>query len=175
MKNNTLSSELSLAKELGFSATSKNSIAKNPYLLLADGSCLLWVAGKLLALVTTEEHFGRGLHRKQWKPSNGNKPESTLTTTEINSNGIGRHTEIYYRESFKETIRQIARDFKLLEADVVMDHINHMRGDCRRENLRPATRAQNNQNRSCVKVARAFYTLEDLAEKTASGEWTILR
>lgn len=174
MAYNTLKAELPLAKKLGFTATAEDSIAKNPYLRLADGTCLLWLAGKLLAHVTTEDYFGRSLHRKRWKSSRGNRPEATLTTTEINSNGIGRHTEIYYREALRNTIEQIARDCHLSEAEVVIDHVNHMRGDCRRENLRPATVAQNNQNRSPVKITKAFYTLEDLKEKLAAGEWVPL-
>lgn len=171
MRRNKLASELMLAKELGFSATSKSSKARNPYMLLADGSCLLWVAGCLIARVTTEVHFGQKLHRQCWKSSNKNQPDATLTTTEVNSTGIGVHTEIYYREAYKNTIAQIARDFGLQETDVVLDHINHIRGDCRKENLRPATKAQNNQNRSKVKIEKAFYTIEDLSAKFASGEW----
>lgn len=171
MKRNTLTSELPLAKELGFSATSKNSRARNPYMRLTDGSCLLWLAGGLIARVTTEIHFGQKLHRQCWKSNNTNQPDATLTTTEINSTGEGEHTEIYYREAYKNTIAQIARDFGIPEADVVLDHINHIRGDCRRENLRPATKAQNNQNRSRVKIENAFYTIEEVSAKLASGEW----
>ena len=171
MKRHTLKSELHIAKELGFEATSKNSRARNPYMLLADGNCLLWLAGSLIAIVTTEVHFGRKLHRTCWKSSDKNNPNATLSATETNSNGIGVHTEIYYREAYKETIERIAKDFNIPEANVMLDHINHMRGDCRRENLRPATAAQNMQNRSKIKIEKAFYTIEDLKEKLASGEW----
>jgi hypothetical protein len=174
MKKNTLSSELALAKELGFKATSKNSKARNPYMLLNDGTCLVWVAGCLLGRVTTEVHFGQRLHLVRWKSSNGNKPEATLTATEIDSNGLGVHTVIYYREAYRSSIDSIARSFNMLPTEVVLDHINHMRGDCRRENLRPATKAQNNQNRSKVRIEKAFYTVDDLREKLASGEWTPL-
>lgn len=175
MKRNTLNSELALAKELGFKATSTNSKARNPYMLLNDGTCLLWVAGCLIGHVTTEVHFGKGLHRKRWKSSNLNKPDATLTVTETNSNGIGVHTEIYYREAYREAIECIARVFCMPETDVVLDHVNHMRGDCRRTNLRPATKAQNSLNRSDVKIEKAFYTVEDLKEKLASGEWVPLK
>jgi hypothetical protein len=175
VKRSTLNSELQLAKELGFEATSKNSKARNPYMLLADGSCLLWIAGSLIGVVTTEEHFGQKKHRQCWKSSNKNKPDATLTTTEVNSNGIGVHTEIYYREVYKSSIESIAKDFNRLETDIVIDHINHMRGDCRKENLRPATKAQNNQNKSKTKVEKAFYTVEDFKSKLASGEWIPLK
>lgn len=173
-KRNTLSSELALAKELGFAATSKNAKARNPYMLLADGNCLLWLAGELIAIVTTEVHFGKKLHRVRWKSSDKNNPNATLSYTEINSNGIGVHTEIYYREAYRESIEAIARDYNIPTTKVVIDHVNHMRGDCRRENLRPATMAQNNQNRSTIKVTKAFYTLDDLRAKLASGEWVPL-
>lgn len=173
-KVNRLDSELALAKEYGFEATSKNSRARNPYMLLNDGNCLLWIAGELIAIVTTEVHFGEHLHRQRWKSSSGNNPDATLTTTEIDSNGLGVHTEIYYREAYRNTIERTAKDFNLPETSIVIDHVNHMRGDCRRENLRPATMAQNNQNRSPIKVTKAFYTLDDLKAKLASGEWTPL-
>lgn len=175
MKKNTLSSEFSIAKELGFEATSKNSKARNPYMLLADGTCLLWVAGCLIGHVTTEVHFGRKLHLSRWKSSNQNKPDATLTTTEVNSDSVGKHTEIYYREAFKEAIECIARVFNMDESEVVLDHVNHMRGDCRRDNLRPATKAQNNLNRSKVKIEKAFYTIADFQKKIASGEWVPLK
>ena len=173
-KRHKIESELLLAKDLGFEATSRNSRARNPYMLLADGNCLLWLAGSLIAIVTTEVHFGGKLHRIRWKSSNKNNPDATVTSTEINSNGIGVHTDIYYREAYRSTIERIAKDFNIPETSVMLDHINHMRGDCRRENLRPATAAQNMQNRSKVKIEKAFYTIEDLKEKLASGEWVPL-
>ena len=171
MKRNTLNSELQYAKELGFEATSRNSKARNPYMLLDDGSCLLWVAGCLIGVVTTKDYFGRKKHRQCWKSSNRNNPDATLTTTEINNSGIGVHTEIYYRETYKSSIESISKDYNVPETDVVIDHINHMRGDCRRENLRPATKAQNSQNKSKIKIKKAFYTVEDFKAKLASGEW----
>lgn len=173
--HNTLASELKRAKALGFEATSVNARARNPFMLLADGSCLLWLAGGLIARVTTKVHFGNHLHCRRWKSSDGNKPNATLTTTEINSNGTGYHTEIYYREAFKKSIQSYAQEWEVEEASVILDHINHIRGDCRRENLRLATTAQNNANRSSVKVEKAFYTEEDLKANITSGVWVPLR
>lgn len=172
---NTLASELKRAKALGFEATSVNARARNPFMLLADGSCLVWLAGGLIGRVTTKVHFGKHLHCQCWKSSDGNKPSATMTTTEINANGIGYHTEIYYREAFKESIQSYARDWEIEEASVILDHINHMRGDCRRENLRLATTAQNNANRSSIKVEKAFYTEDDVKENLATGVWVPLR
>ena len=174
MKRNNLSSELSLAKELGFSATTKGSKARNPYMLLNDGSCLLWIAGSLISIVTTEVHFGKKLHKQCWKSSNRNNPEATLTTTEINSDGLGVHTEIYYREAYKSAIEGIAKDWNKPATEIVLDHVNHLRGDCRRENLRPADKEQNAKNRSKIKIEKAFYTIEDFKAKLASGEWVPL-
>lgn len=171
MHRNSLRSELQLAKKLGFAATAKNSKAKNPYMLLDDGSCLLWLAGGLIAVVTSKDHFGQMLYRIPWKSSNGNKPEATITATEYTSDGLGQRTIIYYRLANDTIIKQYANYYEQPVTDVVMDHINHMRGDCRKENLRPATIAQNNQNRSKVKIERAFYTIDDLKERIASGEW----
>jgi hypothetical protein len=174
MKRNTLKSELAIAKALGFKATSKNAKARNPYILLDDGTCLIWIAGCLIAHVTTEVHFGQKLYLERWKSSNLNKPDATLTATVLNSNGIGTHTEIYYRVAFKRSIESIAKDCNKSESEVVLDHINRMRGDCRRENLRPADMAQNSWNRSDVKIQKAFYTIDDFKEKIASGEWVPL-
>ena len=173
MKRNVLRSELKLAQQYGFSGTTKASLARNPYLRLADGTCLVWLAGKLLSRVTTKTYFGTGQYLKCWKSSNGNAPYAAMTTTQINDTGIGVHTEIYYREIYKNEITTLARRYSVAESDIVVDHINHIRGDNRDTNLRLATVAQNNQNRSEVKIDKAFYTLEDLEAKLTSGEWII--
>ncbi len=170
MCKNALKDELDLAKQYGFSGTRVNSRARNPYLLLEDGTCLIWIAGKLLAWVTTDIHFGQELHRICWKSSNGNLPSATLSSTETNACGYGTHTRIYYREMCKEAIAVTARVFRVPEDKVLIDHKNHKRGDCRIENLTTATFAQNNRNRGNTKDG-AFFTLKDLEEKLASGEW----
>jgi hypothetical protein len=171
MVKNTLRSELKLAKQYGFSGTAKNSISRNPYLRLVGGHTLVWLPGNLLSLVTTCTYFGTGQYLKAWKSSNRNEPYATMTTTQLNDSGVGTHTEIYYREIYKHEIAALARRYNIPESEVVVDHINHKRGDNRDTNLRLATTAQNNQNRSDVKITNAFYTLEDLEFKLASGEW----
>ena len=174
MTKNSLRSELNLAKRYGFSGTSKNSLARNPYLRLADGSCLIWLAGKLLSLVTTETYFGTHQYLKTQKSSNGNEPFAAMTSTQINSSGEGKHTEIYHREIYKNEIAVLARRYNVPETEIVVDHINHIRGDNRDTNLRLGTQAQNMQNRSDVKIEKAFFTLDDFEEKIASGEWVPL-
>lgn len=166
-KRNRLKDEKPLAKALGFEIAK----AGNPFMKLKDGSCVIWVAGKLLGLVTTEDYFGNKLHRACWKSSNKNDPYATLTTTDLDPDGTGLHTEIYYREVLKDPINAIAQAFKIPTKKVLVDHINHKRGDCRRENLRIADSQQNQRNRSAEKVENAFYTLDDLREKIACGEW----
>ena len=171
MGRNTLSSELNLAKSLGFEVPLKNARIKNPYMRLTDGSCLIWLAGGLLSRVTTETYFGTHQYLKCWKSSAGNKPHATMTTTQINPCGEGTHTEIYYREIYRNEIATLARKYGVSEPDIFVDHINHVRGDNRDCNLRLATAAQNNQNRSETKIEKAFYTIEDYIAKRASGEW----
>lgn len=173
MVKNTLRSELKLAKQYGFSGTAKNSISRNPYLRLAGGHTLVWLPGNLLSLVTTCTYFGTGQYLKAWKSSNRNEPYASMTTTQLNDSGVGTHTEIYYREIYKHEIAALARRYNIPESEVVVDHINHKRGDNRDTNLRLATTAQNNQNRSDIKITNAFYTLEDLEFKLASGEWVL--
>jgi hypothetical protein len=174
MKRNNLNTELVLAKKLGFEATSKNSRSRNPYMRLIDGSCLVWLAGGLLSLVTTETFFGTHQNLKCWKSSSGNSAYATMSTTQLNSSGIGMHTEIYYREIYQTEIIALARRYGVLESEIFIDHINHIRGDNRDCNLRVATAGQNNQNKSDMKIEKAFYTIEDLKEKLASGEWVPL-
>lgn len=170
MKKNTLRSELALAKSLGFKGTALNSKARNPYLNLADGNTLLWIAGSYIAIVPTKRHFEQDLYLRCWKSSNGNSPCATLTTTETDYLG-NKHTMSYYRELLKDSIKQVAKDFEIPEKDVFIDHKNHKRGDCRIANLRIADAAQNNKNRSIAESISAFYTLDDYEEKRASGEW----
>ena len=124
MKRNTLKSELYYAKRLGFEATAKNSIARNPYMLLADGSCLVWLAGCLLSRVTTETFFGTHQYLKCWKSSDGNSPYATMSTTQINHDGNGKHTEIYYREIFKKEICVLAARYKVSKSEVFIDHVH---------------------------------------------------
>lgn len=173
-KNNTLKSERHLTKHLGFEATRPDSLAKNPYLNLTNNKTVVQMAGLLFSIVTTSTHFGTGQYLKRWKSSNGNDPYATMTTTQLNADGIGRHTEIYTREIFKEQIPVLARRYGCKEEDVVVDHVNHIRGDNYDENLRLATTAQNNQNRSKIKITKAFYTLEEVIDKLTSGEWQVL-
>lgn len=172
MRKNTLKSELSLARNCGFEATARNALARNPYLRLTDGSCLVWMAGKLISRVTTCTYFSTGQYLKCWKSSDGNKPWATMTTTQINASGVGTHTEIYYREIYKNEIAALARKYGCSESDIKVDHINHIRGDNRDSNLELATARQNNQNRSPVKIEKAFYTIEEVMEKLSTGEWT---
>ena len=173
-KNNTLKSERHLTKHLGFDATRPGSLSKNPYLNLTNNKTVIQMAGLLFSVVTTSTHFGKGQYLKQWKSSDGNSPYATMTTTQLNADGVGRHTELYYREIYKEEISALARRYGCAEEDIVVDHINHIRGDNYDENLRLATAHQNNQNRSKTKITKAFYTLEDVEAKLASGEWQAL-
>lgn len=174
-KHNSLNRERALAKQLGFEATSTNSLARNPYLRLTNGNTLVWMAGQLISIVTTSTFFGRGEYLKLWKSSNGNEPFAAMTTTQINADGVGKHTEIYYREIFKELIVAVARRYGCSEADVVVDHINHIRGDNTDSNLEIASIRQNNQNRSATKIEKAFYTVDEAMAKIASGEWQVLK
>lgn len=168
---NTLSSELQLYKELGFESTSKNSLARNPFMRLADGTCLIGMAGGLVSRVKTKTFFGTGQYLKCWKSSDGNKPHATMSSTQITDDGIGRCTQIYYREIYKELIAASARRYNISEDEVYIDHKNHIRGDNYDENLRVATPGQNSQNRSKEKIEKAFYTLDDVRNALASGKW----
>ena len=172
---NTLASERKRAKALGFEATSMNARARNPFMLLADGSCLLWLAGGLIARVTTANHFGQDLYLICWKSSNLNQSDATLSATLTTADGIGEYTASYYRKVMANVIKATAEAKGIPERAVFIDHINHMRGDCRVENLRPADAEQNRLNRSKIKVEKAFYTEEDVKENLATGIWVPLR
>lgn len=174
-KNNILNRERALLKKYGFEATRADSLARNPYLRLADGTSVIQMAGLLFSRVTTTTFFGTGQYLKQWKSSNGNNPYASMSTTKINETGEGAHTEMYYREIFKEEISLLARRYGCREKDIKIDHINHIRGDNFDSNLRLATAGQNNQNRSKTKVEKAFYTLDEVLSKLSSGEWVRLK
>lgn len=168
---NSLKSDLAAFKAAGFEGGNSNSLSRNPYLRLNNGNCLLGIAGKLVGVVTTKTHFGTHQNLKQWKSSNGNNPDATLTSTQTDADGVGKHTEIYYREAHRDAIRALAAAYGVDEEKIVGDHVNHLRGDCRDENIEFGTSRQNNQNRSKVKITKAFYTLEEALVKLDSGEW----
>lgn len=175
MKRNTLNSELQLAKELGFEATSKNSKARNPYLLLENDECLFWLAGGLISITNTSIHFGEDLYLTRWKSSNGNEARATVTATQLKPDASGNYTQIYYRRAFRKLIKVVAEELRIPEEQVILDHKNNKRGDNRRVNLRPADAEQNSWNRSTEKVEHAFYTIEDYKAKITSGEWKPLK
>ena len=171
-KRNRLNDIIPLAKELGFGGTEPNAETGNPYMCFKNGLCVILLAGGYLGLVNTDMHFADPqLFETTWKSSNRNKPEATMSTTR-NPKGQKRYTEIYYRVAFRKSLDTRAADFKRPRESIFLDHINHMRGDCTRENLQVASAMQNCRNRSTTKVERAFYTIEDdLMAKIASGEW----
>lgn len=177
MKRNSLKDILPLAKELGFGGTDPDSEVGNPYMCLDDGrTCLLLLAGGLIGLTTIDMHFSdEELYKTRWTSKHGNMPYATMSTTK-NSTEPGQkpYSKLYYRVAFKNSINQIAKDWKKAPESVLIDHINHMRGDCRRENLQVASAMQNQRNRSKTKVERAFYTIEDYIAKRDSKEWTPL-
>ena len=177
-KRNSLKDIMPLAKELGFGGTDpdvdENDRVGNPYMCLEGGLCLIALAGGLLGLTNTDLHFSdTELYETTWKSDNRNKPCATMTTTR-NPKGQNRYTESYYRVAFRKSLDILAAEFKRPRESIFLDHINHMRGDCTRENLQIASAMQNNRNRSVTKVERAFYTIEDYIAKRDAGEWTPL-
>ena len=172
-KNNTLKSELKMWHELGFHYGNSRDLVKNPIINLEGNRTLVALAGGLISLVSTDTFFKTKQYLKTWKSSNGNLPFATMSSTQIDEDGIGRHTEIYYREIYKEEIYALARRYGCLPEQIVMDHINNIRGDNFDENLRLATPGQNNQNRSKTKVEKAFYTIEDFKHNITSGLWVL--
>lgn len=171
---NYLRDEYKHAKELGFKAAFPTAQEKNPYMILKNDEILIWLPGELLMLTNTSIHFGPDeLYLKRWKSDHKNLPWATATTVQKKyENGkLVKHTESYYRIAGRDMINGIA-EFQHKPASMVdLDHINRMRGDNRRCNLRPADAEQNNWNKDGPKIEKAFYTIEDFLNKTTSGEW----
>ena len=161
---------LKQAKALGFTIPSKNSIIKNAYLRLKNNESVILLTGGLYALVSTDDYFN-GPHTKRWKSSDKNKPSATMTSTQPDIDGKGTHTEIYYREICKSLIEDTAKFYRCKPEEVYVDHINHIRGDNRYCNLQVATPFQNSLNRSKTKIEKAFYDINDVLCKFATGEW----
>ena len=63
------------------------------------------------------------------------------------------HTSGYAQRSESGTTRYLHRDIVQPSAGQSVDHVNGIRHDCRRENLRVATSSQNMQNRGAVQKA----------------------
>ena len=170
----SLKEEYTLARELGFKATFERALERNPYLRLTNGECLVWLPGKLLMLTDTAVHFGdEKLYLRRWGSDHKNLPYATVVSAQklyVDGKLITRN-ENYYRVAAKRMIEEIARYMGIPTNQVELDHKNRMRGDNRRCNLRPADAAQNSWNKTGDKVEKAFYTLEDLIAKLASGEW----
>jgi hypothetical protein len=177
---NYLKDSIPLAREFGFGGTEDNTVVGNPYLCLEGNISLILLAGGLLGLVTTSRHFkDEELYKPKWKSNRRNTSHATITTTkypteEEKLQGVAPCTLIYYRVMFRSSIAATAEDFMIPAESVFIDHKNHMRGDCRVENLQPASAMQNQRNRSKVKITKAFYTFDDLRDKLASGEWVPL-
>lgn len=175
MKHNRLKRELDAYKALGFEGGNPSSIIKNPTLRLTDGSCLIGMAGGLVGRATTTTHFRNHQHLKLWKSSNRNDPYATMTSTQLDPDGVGKHTEIYYRENNKEIISAMARAYTVSEDKIVCDHVNHKRGDCRDENIEFGTTRQNNLNRRPKTNEGAFWTIDEVKAKLESGEWVAIK
>jgi hypothetical protein len=174
-KRNSLKDIIPLAKELGFGGTDLESEVGNPYMCLEGGQCLLLLTGGLLGLTTTDMHFDdEELYKTTWKSNNRNSSHATMTTTRRPCDGQAPYTESYYRVAFRRSLDTLADEFKRPRETFFLDHINHMRGDCRRENLQIASAMQNQRNRSKTKIEHAFYTIEDYIAKRDSGEWVPL-
>ena len=163
-----------IAKKYGFEAAYATAKARNPYLCLKNGECLVLLAGGLLMLTDTEVHFGEDrLYLRRWCSDHANLPYATVVSPQmIYENGVlTTRNENYYRVAARKMINAIAEHRGVSTNKVELDHINRMRGDNRRYNLRPADAEQNNWNKDNIKVEKAFYTFEDLEAKLASGEW----
>jgi hypothetical protein len=177
-KRNSLKDIFPLVKELGFGGvdtdTDPNAEVGNPYLCLENGQCLIALTGGFLGLVNTDMHFAdKKLFETTWKSNNRNTSHATMTTTRY-PKGQERYTESYYRVAFRDVLDMLAEKFKRPRNTFFLDHINHMRGDCTRENLQVASAMQNQRNRSKTKIEHAFYTIEDYIAKRDAGEWTPL-
>lgn len=163
-----------IAKQYGFEAAYPTALARNPYLLLKGGECLVLLSGGLLMLTDTEVHFGEDkLYLRCWCSDHKNLPYATVVSSQrtFDHGKIITRNENYYRVAARDVIEAVAQWRGVPTSEVELDHINRMRGDNRRCNLRPADAAQNNWNRDTVKIEKAFYTFEDLEAKLASGEW----
>jgi len=167
---NSVKKEKELAKSLGFDL----GLAKNPIMTLADGSALVWLAGQLIAVVTTSTFFNTGQHLKAWKPSNRNELRSRMSSTQkVYIDGhLTKETQIYYRQAKMHQIKSIAKALGKKESDIKMDHINRKAGDNRDENTEPASTRQNNLNRG--KPIPPFYTVEELIDNLNKGIWVPL-
>jgi hypothetical protein len=173
-KRNSLKDIIPIVKDLGFGGTEPDAETGNPYMCLEGGKCLVALAGGWFGLVSTDMHFSdTELYETTWKSNNRNAPHATMTTTR-HPCGQKRYTESYYRVAFRDVLDILVEKFKRPRKSFFLDHINHMRGDCTRENLQIASAMQNNRNRSKTKIERAFYTIEDYFAKRNSGEWTPL-
>lgn len=163
-----------IAKRYGFEAAYQSALARNPYLLLQGGECLVLLSGGLLMLTDTEVHFGeKKLYLRRWVSDHKNLPNATVVSSQrtFEHGNIIVRNENYYRVAAKDMIEHIAKWRGVSTSEVELDHINRMRGDNRRCNLRPADSAQNNWNKDNIKIEKAFFTFEDLEAKLASGEW----
>lgn len=171
---NSLKHSYPIAKKYGFEATSANALAGNPYLLLEGGQCLVLLAGDLLMLTDTAIHFGKDrLYLRRWYSDHKNLPYATVVSTQrVYENGkLVPRNESYYRVAARDMLEAVASWRGVSISKVELDHVNRMRGDNRRCNLRPADAEQNSWNKDSTKIEKAFYTFEDLDAKLASGEW----
>lgn len=171
---NSLKDLYPIAKKHGFEAAYPTAVARNPYLLLENGECLILMAGGLLMLTDTEVHFGKDkLYLRCWCSDHKNLPYATVVSSQYfyDNNRLVKRNENYYRVAARDIIEAVAQWRGVPTQKVELDHINRMRGDNRRCNLRPADAAQNSWNKDDTKIEKAFYTFEDLEAKLASGEW----
>ena len=172
--NASLRAEYSIAKSFGFKAAFERALERNPYLRLTNGECLVWLPGQLLMLTDTAVHFGDDkLYLRRWVSDHKNLPFSTVVSKQraYDDGKLITRNENYYRVAAIDMLKVIAEYRGVPISQVELDHKNRMRGDNRRCNLRPADAEQNNWNKAGEKVEKAFYTLEDLVAKLASGEW----
>ncbi len=172
---NSLKPLYHVAKKYGFEAAYPSAIARNPYLLLKGGRCLVLLSGGLLMMTDTDVHFGKDkLYLRRWCSDHNNLPNATVVSSQrtYEQGKIVTRNENYYRVAAHDMIEAVAKWRGIPVKDVELDHVNRMRGDNRRCNLRPADAEQNNWNRDTVKIESAFYTFDDLEAKLTSGEWT---
>lgn len=171
---NSLKQLYPIAKKYGFEAAYPSAIARNPYMLLKGGECLVLLSGGLIMITNTDVHFGEDkLYLRCWCSDHKNQANATVVSSQrFYENGkLVTRNENYYRAAARKLIEDIAKWRGIPVSDVELDHVNRMRGDNRRCNLRPADAEQNNWNKDAVKIEKAFYTFSDLEEKLASGEW----